>query len=520
MDCFLTRTYAFSIYPCFSAGSVIDQVYSLLHKSYDALPYFQAAKGPLNKSNTVYPPLRRITGEHEDVGYTDFFQLFPSNLEEIHTVVVAESGYGKTTLMITAAKEWRKGTILTNIKTLLLVPMSKISGKTSIDLKDLLELYLDSKEKCECAAKALTEDAGKGLCILFDGLQEGPYLEVLDFIHGVKLQNASVYATCRPHLELRRQLEAPKVSFYSIEGLQYSHIQQYAEKYFSKEGEATKFLKYLEEHPNIEMMCSVPMHLSIIACLFDTNDKAALDSFTETDILQAFIVYIAQCSIGRSREMSSLSQLASHYHNVVPNLCKESLQMAKECTLMLPNHFPIEHALTVFNTVLVREKRGSTVNARHVYRFSHAVVRDFFAAFGLKSSCETGEEHMLPDGVLKFLCGLQAGQLKQDALSRIIRHNTDQDGYVSMLPFHCVYQTKVVRFCSYLVQELNHSVKFKAPETPLTVSDCFVLATVILKGVVYELEFGPRSLTVDSLKVFTASLEKSTRTLPSLQKLR
>lgn len=505
-----------SIYSLFPAGSVIDQVYALLHKSYDALPYTQAASS--NKGNTVCQPLRRITGEHEDMEHIDFFQLFPKNLEEVHAVVMAESGYGKTTLMIKAAKEWRKGTILTNIKILLLVPMCKLTRKTSIDLKDLFELYLDSKEKCECAAKALTEDAGKGLCILFDGLQEGPYSEVLDFILGVKLQNASVYATCRPHLELRRQLDAPKVSFYSIEGLKHCHIQEYAEKYFPKEGEATRFLKYLEEHPNIEMMCSVPMHLSIIACLFDTNGKTALDSFTETDILEAFIVYIARCSIGRSREMSSLSQLTFHYHHVVTNLCKESLQMAKECTLILPDHLPNERALTIFNTVLVKEKRGSTIKTRCVYRFSHAVVRDFFAAFGLKSSGETGEEHTLPDGVLKFLCGLQAKQLKQIALSRIIRHNTDQDGYVSMLPFHCVYQTKVAQFYSYLIQELNHSIKFKAPETPMTVSDCFVLANVILEGVVHELEFGPRCLTVDSLKVFTDSLEKGT--LPRLQKLR
>ena len=495
----------------------------LTKKSYAALPYNHAANllDHLNHGSIIELPMHVVNERFEVMGSVRFDQLFPAYSEgETHRVVVAPSGFGKSTLLIRAAKEWEKGSILTNMSVVLLVPMCKLPERTNVDLECLLGIYLDNPENCRNAATALSQEAGRGLCILFDGVEEDSLCRVRDIILGVRLQNATVYATCRPGLST--QMKVPKVKFYTIGSLKYSHIEDYATRAFTK---PEMFLEILKENPNVEMMCSVPVCLSIITCLFRAVGNEALKSpsVTETEIVEAFVFHVIKTNIRRSHQFRHLSDLEVPYAEEFNSLYDLAFNLAEQNTVVVPpGHFgeAEKQVQELFKNLLVMEERISAHGTQYVHQFSHSAIRDFFAAYGQKS-IENVQMDMqkLPNGVLKVLCGLLSEQLQENTLSRIILSNTDKDGQVTILPFHCVYQTKNKSLYAHLVRKLKGCVKFFTSDTSLTVSGGYVLARVIQNCPVYELEFGPRFLNADCLKVFSNTLLNA-GCLPQLRKLR
>ena len=497
----------------------------LTRQSYAALPYNHAANLPdhLNHGSILIEvPLQEVNEHFEVMGNVRFDQLFPARSEgETHRVVVAPPGHGKSILLIRAAKEWEKGSIFTNMSVVLLVPMCKLPETTNVDLECLLGIYLDNPEMCKNAATALSQEAGKELCILFDGVEEDSLRRVLDFILGVRLQNATVYATCRPGLAT--QMKAPKVKFYTIGSLKSSHIEDYARRAFTK---PEMFLEILNKNPNVEMMCSVPVCLSIIACLFHALGNEALKSpsVTETEIIEAFAFHVIKSNKRGSLQFRRLSDVELHYADEFKLLCNLAIHLAEENTVVVPPGYFGEaekQVQEIFKNLLVMEEKISAHSTQYVHQFSHSAIRDFFAAYGLKS-IENIQMDMqkLPSGVLKVLCGLLSEQLQENTLSRIILSNTDKDGQVTMLPFHCVYQTKNKSLYTHLVRKLKDCVKFCTSDTSLTVSGGYVLARVIQNCPVYELEFGPRFLNADCLKVFSDTLLNNGGCLPQLRKLR
>ena len=98
--------------------------------------------------------------------------------------------------------DWANKKILKDISLLLLVPLRRFHNKPEVKLDDILQLY-DTGHLYHAVGEEVSNSGGKGVCIVFDGIDEYPQSLnpgnfVLEVLAGRMLPNSVVTASSRP----------------------------------------------------------------------------------------------------------------------------------------------------------------------------------------------------------------------------------------------------------------------------------------------------------------------------------
>ena len=190
-------------------------------------------------------------------------------------------GCGKTTFVHKITRDWATSSPNGGIRLILLVSLRLLNhfNKPNLDLSDILDLFKDLKVSKEL----LEERNGKGVCFIFDGLDEFSPQDnlVYQIINKTYLTESTVVVASRPAAVAELRSRADKV----IEVLGFPNSQIFDNYPFSASSKSTALKAYLPNHPNILHMCYLPIHAAMIAFLFEKTGKVPE---TETDIYTHF----------------------------------------------------------------------------------------------------------------------------------------------------------------------------------------------------------------------------------------
>ena len=199
-------------------------------------------------------------------------------------VIEGRPGSGKTTFVNKMTRDWAT-TSGGGIRLMLLVSLRVMNTIKNPDLSDILKLFKDVKVSLEL----IEEHAGKGVCFIFDGLDEfspheGEDSIVYKIINKTYLYQSTVIVASRPAAVAKLRHRANKVI--EVLGFLKEQILEYFDYYpFSSSTKPAELKAYLSLHPNILHMCYLPIHAAMVAFLFEVTGKVPRK---ETEIYKHF----------------------------------------------------------------------------------------------------------------------------------------------------------------------------------------------------------------------------------------
>ena len=200
-------------------------------------------------------------------------------------------GIGKTILLKEIAYRWANGTILDNARIVFLIYLRDSRFQSVTTINELLQYFgcLEDNE-IPIVVKQLKQSNGEGVVFLIDGLDEYPgalqntFLTCL--IDRTILPKCVFVITSRPyasmtlHNKVERRIE--------IIGFGNEERDEYISKSFSSSCKKQLELEiYLNQHPMLNSLVYIPIHLSILLFLFQQDTLPE----TLTEMNESFVLH-------------------------------------------------------------------------------------------------------------------------------------------------------------------------------------------------------------------------------------
>ena len=231
-----------------------------------------------------------IRGDMDDVlqqkNIIEYDEVLNSLQSRCLLFIEGRPGCGKTTFVHKITRDWATATSHGAIRLILLVSLRVLNtlNKPSLDLENILNLFEDLK----VTKHLLEERDGKGVCFIFDGLDEfsppdGSDSIVYKIITKNYLAQSTVIVASRPAAVAGLRRKANKDI--EILGFRNEQILEYFDHYPFVKSKPADLKDYLRSHPNILHMCYLPIHAVMVAFLFEVMGKVPQ---TETEIYTNF----------------------------------------------------------------------------------------------------------------------------------------------------------------------------------------------------------------------------------------
>ena len=410
-----------------------------------------------------------IVSKKKRVGYNTFFDSLQGGAR---IVVEGRPGCGKTTLMNKVSLDWANKNILKDISLLLLVPLRRFHNKPEVKLDDILQLY-DTGHLCHAVGEEVSNSGGKGVCIVFDGIDEYPQSLipgnfVLEVLAGRMLPNSVVTASSRPAAAHDiRQYATQRVE---VLGFLRPEIQQYIQEHYEGKDDKVKNLStYLQRHPNISHMCYLPLHLAMVVYLNDNLETGTLPH-TETDIYNKFMLHTLLLNMRKlgitCSKLSDIKQLPSGTLEIFQNICRLAYIATVQSEQIFAKDEIQEHIgsrefrLTSLG-LLTEDRLLIEQGLEETYSFAHLTFQEFLAAYHLTELPDAeqlkaaeehgGDRHMRV--MWKFYCGLT--KLSGDVATGVLHVLLQQDKLDPLLLSHSIHESQNKAACCELISSMS-----------------------------------------------------------------
>ena len=335
-----------------------------------------------------------ILTDKEEIGFSDVFMNVESGCRILFE---GRPGSGKTTLMQKVSLEWTKGQILGQITVFILIQLRVFVSKDDMTLHDIVGLYQPPSIDSLC--ETIEQKNGEGLCIGIDGLDEySPAIYKKSYIHRLikrkVLPNAIVIVASRPAAsqKFRRAVDTNV----EVLGFLKPQIDQYITDYYSKNcSKARGLIAYLEQHPNVKHACYLPLHLAMVAYLFDVMGSSLPER--ETEIYRHFTLSTICRTLFRERELadsvsgtmriSSINDLQPEKYQTFMSIC----QLAFQATAQQKQIFSDSEVNDSFRVdphgeylgLITTDEQYALYGLDETYSFLHLTLQEFLAAYHL-----------------------------------------------------------------------------------------------------------------------------------------
>ena len=245
-----------------------------------------------------------LTTSHSNVTIHVDEIFMPKNDSKVPKRILIEGapGIGKTVLAREIVYQWANGKILEEYKLVFLLYLRDPILHEVKSINKLLELF--TSENIPDLRKYVMKSRGKNVAFVFDGFDEYPTVLqsksfVTDLIKGVKdgkiFYNSTVIVTSRPtatlflHNIVDRRIE--------ILGFPKEERDKYVSLSLSDSHNKTQLYNYLKQHPIIDTLCYIPLHLAILMYLFKQDSLPR----TLTEMNKSFIINTIYCYLERNK---------------------------------------------------------------------------------------------------------------------------------------------------------------------------------------------------------------------------
>ena len=158
-------------------------------------------------------------------------------------------------------------------------------------LSDLLSCYglPDQKLDYDSLSQMITDNKGRGIQIIFDGLDERQELlkdesSIVTRLLRGELKEAQIVVTSRPGIVTQLSKLWHRASLYEVQGFSPQEVKQYVESFFVKEGDpsaASKLLSALADRPDLTGSTYIPLNLWLICSVFSFKNCTLPDTLTQ-----------------------------------------------------------------------------------------------------------------------------------------------------------------------------------------------------------------------------------------------
>ena len=321
--------------------------------------------------------------------------------------------------------------------------------------------------------KVLKDQKGKGLCFIFDGLDEFSPFEgkesiVYKIISKECLPQSMVIVASRPAALVRLRQKAHKVI--EVIGFRRDEIYKYIENYpFSRETKVDELKAYLLHHPNILHMCYLPIHTAMISFLFEVIGKVPC---TDTEIYNHFTRFSLMRSFTKHKkedlEGINIVSLSGEERDQFKITCKLALEITIQNKQVIDDEDIIMVQLkgkqnldTTFGLITV-DRTAGLYGFKNIYTFLHLTYQEYLAAFHISTLSHEDqhelieqhkrEEHM--QVVWKFYCGLVKIEEYKYQIKALFSGRED----LLLFDIHCAYESQQEKFCDFLIKHVNGNI--------------------------------------------------------------
>ena len=332
--------------------------------------------------------------------------------------------------------------------------------KPILDLSDLLQLF----NKLKISKEALEEREGKGVCFIFDGLDEfsphdGEGSMVFRIIQKSCLEQSTVIVASRPAATAMWRSNAYKII--EVLGFLKEQILEYFDGYpFSEELKSAELREYLLSHPNIAHMCYLPIHAARVAYLYEVTGEIPR---TETEIYEHFTRFTLTRSLSKKIKIDKIdvTNLSGNDKKLFHQICELALDKTVHNKQVLQQ----DEVRKSFETnldgdislgLITIDRIAGLYNYKNVYTFLHLTFQEYLAAYHISMLSDEeqlelidkhGDKvHMLV--VWKFYCGL----VKLDSTGGMFRAVMRKTVGTSLHKIQCAYESQQPVACDLVIE--------------------------------------------------------------------
>ena len=385
-------------------------------------------------------------------------------------------GIGKTTLANKICLKWaRDGFLSEDFDAVILIQLRSVQKRSL----EAVMMEHTGKETYE----QLNESAGARTLIILEGLDELSFNHQQNdpfFIQLIKectvFKKATIVITSRPYackeIDAGRKIE--------IVGFGNKEIGEFVRKNLSNDEQSSQeFLQQLNEFPQLQSLCYIPINLIMILNIFNCSQNKLPSTLTE--LYQIFIVINMQREVQKCKEKNKIVAVAISneecFHKMLPgipvdtvktiqSLCKLSYygffiwyscdswrKYPKvvftesdliECNIDIANQYENRGFLEVVHTY---------PTSTSTYNFAHLTIQEFFAAIHILTLSQEEGLHLIKEYfsdyplVFIFLCGLTglvSTEMFQFVYSKLMSDSVTfwPPNFDIVTAVRCIYESK------------------------------------------------------------------------------
>ena len=384
-----------------------------------------------------------------EVQLSDVFQNTSNRLVVLFEGV---AGSGKTTLSWHACQEWANKKLLMQFRLLIHVQIARLQN-----VRALCDLIPDpDKEVCDELTQAIMDTRGKGICFIFEGIDEASS-GLWDFIlsgllYNKDLPQLSYIFTSRPDGRLFK-LQRGLTSKIVIDGFTYQTLNEFLDSAVpSDRFEEAKLV--VEKSPQLQTLCTLPINAVIVSFLIQCyKDEIPV---TQTKLFNLLFCHICIRHI-QLRERDKPIKIKHVPDNLPSDLRKP---FDKLCLLAFT---ALREKKKVFSSDDLQDKIEDKLGILQLHQT--------FTMYGLE------EYYSFPHLALQqFLAAIHLSQLQIVEQKNFVQKLIKVDPLDELLAFHAGLTSDEI--CTFVVEHLNcnislddDSVASKLVENPTESND-------------------------------------------------
>ena len=365
-------------------------------------------------------------------------------------VVQGVPGIGKSTFAWKFCRRWAKGKIYQQYDLVILLRMRDTRVREATQLSDLF--FSEDKEVSKNIAKDVCNNKGRGTLFLMEGIDELPVSCLADgnlfsnLLQGLSLPEVTILVTTRPWTVpmLTEMCEDQISRRVEILGFTKDDILRYISFAFANnETEKTKFLDYVDSHPQLESIMHIPLNAAFVVQIyqeFKRSDEDVPHTLTQlyTALVKGLLLrYMRSIQEYRELKIATLENIPEPIKTHFEQLCLLAFMSFTKVNVQVTftdseaalygclDSLGLMQSSTFFSVFTVTKVTHS---------FLHFTIQEFLAAYHLSKQPAQVQElffrthendsqfHML----LRFLIGLNSGVFQHPWESQISKISTIQ----------------------------------------------------------------------------------------------
>ena len=436
-------------------------------------------------------------------------------------IVFGPPGVGKTSFSRHICSQFSSAPKSSSFSLVLLFYVREKRVAEAKSLSDLLSCYclpdddLDHKE----LARLIAKSKGKGLQIIFDGLDERPDLlkddnSIVTRLLKGELTESQVVVTSRPGIVTQLAELWHMASLYEVQGFGPEEVKQYVESFFLKQGDpsaASKFLPALANRPDLAGSTYIPLNLWLLCSVFSFKDCTLPDALTQcyTALFTRLLQRQAKkeglkISIGHSLDgLPESMQTTLDCLSKLSYLCflKEELVFDEETIIhmCLFSRAELKHTFDGMSLLNVHPKQHGAMD-HLTFNFLHSTYQEYLCAKHIHAMSEEEQTAFWKENisnprfamVFRFYCGLSRLQVK--GVQEIVKgqelpRSCDDDDRRLLFLFYALHESGNTHLTTAIVSKLARALRFSLN---MSSYDFYVTGQCLSKAVhLTEFDFAP-----------------------------